>query len=191
MSFSEFYNNYICLNLNKYPNLEIDFEINKFLAVTLFGIIAAIIMINYLRSSVYLTASKLIRHEAIGEENAMTLSQLGLDLGRVKRCLQSNSQLRSIVARVGEEKLTYEEYKRRVAEHKKAKKRGSVFEKIDFSSARFYIKRDALNVARDLSFKNRSVILNTVLFCALSTIVVVCLIFLMPELLSWLNSLLA
>lgn len=191
MSLREFYTNYICLNLNDFPNLKLDFEINKFLSLTLIGVIAAIIMINYTRSAVYLTASKLIRHEAIGEENSKTLSELGINFGRIKRALRSGSQLKAVVGRVGEEVLTYEEYTERVNENKKSKNKSPIFEKIDFETARFYIKKESVNVARDLSFKSRSILLNTVLFCVLSVIVVVCLIFVMPEILGWLNSLLA
>ena len=46
MSFSEFYKNYICLNLKDYPNLKLDLEINKYLIATLLGLIIAIILIN-------------------------------------------------------------------------------------------------------------------------------------------------
>ena len=182
MSFKEFYDSFICLNLNQYKNLGVDFEINKFLIVALIGIIAAIIIINYIRSSMYLTVNKLIRHEAIGEENAKTVGELGINLGRVKRCLTSGSQLRTIVSRVGEVKLTYEEYIKSCKSKDKSKT------KIDFESAKFYINADKADEARELGLKSKSLILNTILFCVLSFVAVVCLIFLMPEILSLLNN---
>lgn len=187
MSFSEFYKNYICLNLKDYPNLKLDLEINKYLIATLLGLIIAIILINYMRSTVYLTVNKLLRHEAISEDSAKTLDELGINLGKVKRCLMSASQLKSIVAQVGETRLSYEEYREKVRENKKLKNKEPIFEKIDFENARFYIRKDQLNVARELSFKSRSIVLNTVLFCALTVVIMICLVFLMPEILNFIN----
>jgi len=191
MSLREFYEAYLCLNLKDFPNLKVDFEINKFLTIILFGIIAAIIMINYTRSAIYLTASKMIRHEAIGEENAKTLAELGLDNGRIKRCISTTSQLKAVISRVGEEKISYEEYIAREKERKKTRSKAPIIEKIDFATAKFYIKRDGVGAARELGFKSRSILLNTVLFCVLSVIIFVCLIFLMPEILRFLNNILS
>ena len=185
MSFKEFYDSFICLNLKQYKNLDVDFEINKFLIIALIGIIAAIIIINYIRSSMYLTVNKLIRHEAFGEQNAKTITELGINLKRVKRCLTSGSQLKTIISRVGEKKLTYEEY------IESCKSKAKLKNVIDFESAKFYINQDKSDEARDLGLKSKSLVLNTVLFCALSVVAVVCLIFLMPEILSFLNNFLA
>jgi DNA-directed RNA polymerase subunit N (RpoN/RPB10) len=140
-----------------------------------------------MRSSVYLTVNKLLRHEAISEESAKTLDELGINVAKVKRCLMSGSQLKSIVAQVGETKMSYEEYREKVRENKRLKKKEPVLEKIDFQTAKFYIRRDQINSARELSFKSRSVVLNTVLFCALTTTIMVCLVFLMPEILNLIN----
>lgn len=185
MSFKEFYDSFICLNLNQYKNLKVDFEINKFLIIALVGLVAAIIIINYVRSSMYLTVNKLIRHEAIGEENAKTVGELGLNLRRVKRCLASSSQLKTIISRVGEEKLSYEEY---IA---KCKSKDKTLDKIDFEIAKFYVIKEKTDEARELGLKSKSLVLNTVLFCVLSVVAVVCLIFLMPEILTLVNNIFA
>lgn len=185
MSFKEFYDSYLCLNLNEYKNLGVDFEINKFLIICLVGVVAAIIIINYVRSAMYLTVNKLIRHEAIGEENAKTVSELGLNIGRVRRCLSTSSQLKTIVSRVGEKKLSYDEYIALV----KSKKQSAL--KIDFDSAKFYINPEKKDDAREMGFKSRSVIINTVLFSILTLVIVVCLIFLMPEILSLFDNIFA
>lgn len=185
MSFKEFYDSFICLNLNQYKNLKVDFEINKFLIIALVGLIAAIIIINYVRSSIYLTVNKLIRHEAIGEENAKTVGELGLNLRRVKRCLASSSQLKTIISRVEEEKLSYEEYIAR------CKSKDKTLDKIDFEIAKFYVIKEKTDEARELGLKSKSLVLNTVLFCVLSVVAVVCLIFLMPEILNLVNNIFA
>lgn len=185
MTLIEFYEDFICLNLNQFENLKLNFEINKFLLVAMVGVICALIAVNYVRSSLYLTVNKLIRHDAIGEENAKTLTELGINIPRVKRLLSGGAQTKALIRRVGEVQLSYEEY----VDKMKKKERPS--ETIDFADARFYIDREAAPKAREISLKSNSLVLNTVLFCVLTVALFACLVLLMPTILGFINNIFA
>ena len=185
MDLQEFYKNYICLNLNQYEGINVNFEINKFLIIALVGVIAAIIVLNIKRSAVYLTVNKLLRHEAIGKENAKSLIEMGIDIFKVRSCLSEGSQIKVYVSRVGEEKLSYEEYIERM------KNKTLPSDKIDFAEEKFYIKSENVAKAREVALKSNSLLLNTILFCVLTFIVFTMLILLMPEILNVVNGMLA
>ena len=110
--FERFYNKYLCLNFSEYENLGVDFEINKFLLFLSLGLCIACIFINYTQATTSLILKKLLRFECFGEEKARSLESLGLSGNRaVKRALSKDSGLlRRIVRRLGEKKLSYEEY---------------------------------------------------------------------------------
>ena len=61
----------------------------------------------------------------------------------------------------------------------------------DFEIAKFYVIKEKTDEARELGLKSKSLVLNTVLFCVLSVVAVVCLIFLMPEILTLVNNIFA
>ena len=176
---------FFSVNLKDYENLKLDFEINKFILVAFIGVLIAIIISSIYRSSVYLLTSRLLRKEALGEDNAMTLSELGINLFRIRYVLSGNSRLKDIINRVGELKPTYEEY---VAQMKAKKKTP---DKIDFEEAKFYISLENTDKAKEIVLKSNTSVLNIILFCVLLFILTVALIILMPEILGWLNGILA
>ena len=184
-----FYKNYISLNLKDYSGIGIDLEITKLLFAFFIGMIAATIVINYNRASTSLVIKKLLRHEALTEESAKTLSELSANLFGVKMLLKSNGRIKRIIKRVGQQEYTYEEYMSR----KKKKDKGvdsNCFkeEKIDFISARFYISEDRITEANGIVDRSETSVINTVLFCILITAVFICLVFLMPEILNLINN---
>ena len=68
-----------------------------------------------------------------------------------------------------------------------AESKASPVAPIDFDVARFYVKKENVPKATDLTSKSSSLILNTVLYCVLTVAVFVCLVFLMPEILNLIN----
>ena len=109
--YDNFDKNYLSLNLNEYENIGMNLPIVKLILAVAVAFIVAIIIINYSKSNLYLMVKQLMRHGAMGEESAKTLSELKLnEIRGIKRALVNSSQMKSIVATVGEEKLSYEEY---------------------------------------------------------------------------------
>ena len=185
MTLFEIFKLFINVNLKDYPNLNVNFEINKFLVAVFFGVIAAIIISNIIRSTHILTVNKLLRHDCIGEDNAKTLGELGINRFRVRYVLSTGSKLKTIIGRSGEKKLSYEEYVSLMKQKK------SPEEKINFEEAKFYIKKDKVADATGIGVKSGSIIINTILFCVLAFILLVCLIILMPAILKIINGWLA
>lgn len=212
--YDNFDKNYLSLNLNEYENIGMNLPIVKLLLAVAVAFIVAIIIINYSKRNLYLMVKQLMRHGAMGEESAKTLSELKLnEIRGIKRALVNSSQMKSIVGTVGEEKLSYEEYlekKRAIREAKKAEDKGgffkrvgsvilgffytkdeALFSEIDFSAARFYIKEEGKGRASKIYNSSEITPLRTAFTCVFIGLFFVGLMFAMPEALNWINSLLA
>ena len=201
--FVAFYEDYISLNMKDYPNLGFDFEIVKVLLIAAVVLCVVFCVMDFHKKNAYLIIKQLMRHEAKNPESAKTLSELSLSENRaVRRSLASSSQIRSVVGRVGEKELTYEEYianEKRKKELKRAKralkKTGAenisvpVEEKTPMlDELRFYIKEERADYASKIYNGADISVLRTVLRCVLVVAVAVCFVFLMPELLSFINN---
>ncbi len=201
--FVSFYEDYISLNMKDYPNLGFDFEIVKVLLIAAVVLCVVFCVMDFHKKNAYLIIKQLMRHEAKNPESAKTLSELSLSENRaVRRSLASSSQIRSVVGRVGEKELTYEEYianEKRKKELKRAKralkKTGAenisvpVEEKTPMlDELRFYIKEERADYASKIYNGADISVLRTVLRCVLVVAVAVCFVFLMPELLSFINN---
>lgn len=201
--FVSFYEDYISLNMKDYPNLGFDFEIVKVLLIAAVVLCVVFCVMDFHKKNAYLIIKQLMRHEAKNPESAKTLSELSLSENRaVRRSLASSSQIRSVVGRVGEKELTYEEYianEKRKKELKRAKralkKTGGenisvpVEEKTPMlDELRFYIKEERADYASKIYNGADISVLRTVLRCVLVVAVAVCFVFLMPELLSFINN---
>ena len=212
--YDNFDKNYLSINLNEYENIGMNLPIVKLLLVVAVAFIVAIIIINYSKSNLYLMVKQLMRHGALGEDSAKTLGELKLsDKRGIKRALALSSQMRSIVSTVGEEKMSYEEYlekKKALQEAKRAENKGGFFKRlwaavvgffytrdeilfaeIDFSAARFYIKEEGKNRASKIYNSNDITPIRTAFTCVLVALFFIGLMFAMPEVLNWINSLLA
>ena len=184
MTLIEFYNKYFLINLNEFSNIGIDLEINKILFCFLIGIIVATVVVNYRNAGNVRLIRSLIRQEAFDEESAKTLTELNINNFNSKLSLKGEGKIAKIVKRVGAKELSYEEYKDAV------KSKDYEEEKIDFETARFYIKDDAKDQAKRISESNTTSVLNTVLFCVLLVTIYVFIMFLMPSILTFLNNIL-
>ena len=212
--YDNFDKNYLSINLNEYENIGMNLPIVKLLLAIAVAFILAIIIINYSKSNLYLMVKQLMRHGALGEDGAKTLSELRLSESRgIKRALAGSSQMRSIVAIAGEEKMSYEEYlekKRMLREAKRAEEKGGFFKRvwsavvgffytrdeilfaeIDFSAARFYIKEEGKNRASRIYNSSEITPMRTAFTCVFIALFFVGLMFAMPEILNWVNSILA
>ena len=172
---------YLSLNLNDYENININFEINKFILFCAIALCVVAFYVNYKRSMMVHIVKQLLRKNAIDEESAKTLAELKLDSSRgIKKAIFTSSQLRRLISIVGESRPTYEEY---VAAQKAKKKIDSP----DPTTVRIYIKAESLDRAKHIYNTYNVSIFNTLLTCALIIAFGVCLVLVMPELLTVIN----
>lgn len=192
----EFYRNYLSINLNDYENIGINFEISKVLFGILVGIIIASILVGWQRNSMLVLVKRLKRRDCISEDSAKTLDELGINSLGVRTLISTSSRVRRIVGRVGEKEYTYEEYTALMKKKNRKKKGDSEQEerlpsdKIDFSLSKFYLKDEQGEDTENILDKKNSSLLNTILMCVLLVSIYTILLFLMPDILEFINSLL-
>ena len=104
----DFYEKYFFINLNEYPNIGIDLEINLVLFGILVGALIATAILGYRKAAVATVVKALIRHESINEESAKTLSELHISSRAVMKVLGGDGRLSKIVSQVGKKEYTYE-----------------------------------------------------------------------------------
>lgn len=172
---------FLLLDLADYENIGIDLPIGAILL----GFCAVMIVFSfyyyYYRSTVSCICTRLLRAGAISEESGRNLKDLRLDgsVG-VKIALRGGGELGAIVKRVGEKKQTYEEY---ISE---SNKRGYKPERVDLSTAMFYIDPEKRDRAEGISSENHSV-LTPIIISAVLIIVLVAAVLFLPDLLSLIN----
>lgn len=182
-----FFKNFFWLNLKNYDNIKIDFPINAFLLVLTLAIAVASIVITLYRGGLQKLIKQLTRFLAHDENNARTLAELGLEKSFIIRlALSREGRLTRLVGRVGETVLTYEQALALSKEKKKQKP-----EKIDFETARFYIRPGKTDEAKNIIENYSASMLRTALYCVLVFAVYACVALLMPEILNFINSSLA
>lgn len=164
------------LNVNDVISGGPDIRINLIMLAITLGIIIGTVIMGIYKHYTVIILKQLIRHEAIGEANAKTLSELRLSDSRLlKYYLSHKGQITLIVGRVGEKQYTYEEM---VAMQKeKANKE----EKIDFSSAAFYIREDKANKASYVYENENPSVIRILLYCVIFLAIYFALAALMPE----------
>ena len=170
----------ILLNANDYFDTVFDVYVNIIIFILAISLCAAAFVINHHKTYTVNMIRQLLRRSATSEENAKTLGELRLsECKSLKRALSRDGQLTDIVKRVGERKLTYEEYVSLQKQKKLTK------EKIDFENARFYISSEGLERAQKLEQKENPSIPRTILICVLILALAVCIALFMPEILSF------
>ena len=177
-----FIKDFLFLNFNQYENIAINFPVG---AVILFLAVSASLLAFYLHfagSKSYSMYKQLFRHEAFDEGSAKTLSELRLDTSRLLRfLLSSKGELTRLVKRVGEKKLTYEEY---IASAKKKEKE----EKINFSEARFYICAEGKEKAKSILATSPPSIYKPIFVTAVFALILVLSVLFLPDLLAAINN---
>jgi hypothetical protein len=186
---SVFYKKYVELNLKDYFN--IDFPINKLVILLTLALIAASVFISYRQNLEATILKKLLRAEAVGDENAKTASELRLldNKGAIRLLSSPVGYLKTMVFRTGAGKLSYEEYiakekdlkKMPKWERKSAARLDSTF---NIETERFYLLPEAVEKAKRVFYKNTTSPLKTVLFSVMIAAVGTAIFFLMPTILS-------
>ena len=181
-AFSKYIKNCLMVDLADYFDIGMHFYINLFLLAIFIAFIGVSFATNHFRRSMYIAVKQLSRHNAVSEESAKTLSEIGLkDNKTVKRFLSGDSQLTAVVLRVGEKRYTYEEYLA-------AQKKGQIpKETVDFKTARFYLSEKAMpRVKRIMNSYNVSTV-QSVVFAILILFVYVGVSIIVPDILAMLG----
>ena len=176
-----FIKEFLFLNLSDYENIGIELPIGAILFGFCIVMIGFTFYYRYQRNAVSAICTRLLRADAVSEEKGRGLGELRLDgsLG-VKIALRGGGELGSIVKRVGEKKMSYEEY------ISATKKRGYKAEKVDFSTALFYIDPDRRDRAERLSSERHSALMPIIISAVLIAVLVIAMLFL-PDLLAMIN----
>ena len=182
MTLYEFYQKYFLVNLNDYSNIGVDLEISKVLFYFLIGIIVATAIINYRRSAMITMIKKLLRHEIYSEDDAKTLTELNINNFGTRLALNGKGRLSGIVKRAGEKEYTYEEYSALI------KSKNFKEEKINFEEAKFYLNKEKEEDAQRVLNVPAPTVINTLLFCILLIAVYICIIMIIPDILTLINN---
>lgn len=160
--YNNIWNDIILLNLKDFENIGIDFYINIFLFGLAFCICIFSVLFEINRGAISLALKQIIRHGAVGEQNAKTLSDLGLINNKlIKYSLTRKTSLSRMISRVGAPYFTYEEYMKLPPSEKKK------IGKFDIASAQFFIQESEVDNANKI-YKSYSFSLGRViLFCLL------------------------
>lgn len=204
--FIAFYEDYLCLNMKDYPNIGFDFEIVKVLLVSAIVLCVVFCVMDFHKKNAYLIIKQLMRHEARSSDSAKTLSELGLASSKPAKRALASPQLRSVVGRIGEKKMTYEEFleneklkkKRMLAKFGIGKKNAEKGEALEANASsatnedvRYYIMEERSAYASKIYNGADISVLRMILRCVLVMAIAVCFTMLMPELLSFANNIFA
>lgn len=139
----DFIVDFLLLDLKDFENFGISFPIGLFTTLFLLALSCACFVINYRKMYTTEVLRQLFRHESTSPENAKTLKALRLDRASIRSALSRSGHLTYLVRRVGEETLTYEQYR------SKKKNRTLKEEKINFSEAKFYLDPEKIKRAEN------------------------------------------
>ena len=175
----------ITLNVKDYLSGGPDLKINLFMLAITLGICIGTVIMGIYKCATAALLKQLIRHEAIGEKNAKTLLEMRLlERKLIKFYLSRGGQLTLLVGRVGEKTYTYEEM---VALQKKKEYKE---EKIDFSTAAFFIREQKEDRARHVYENENASPIRIALYCVLFIALYFCLAMLMPAILNLIEGIL-
>lgn len=185
MDLIRFYEKYVEINLKEYPNIGLDLPLGAILLVAFIAVLITTVIINYRRAILHLTVSKLLRYDAIGEENAKNLDALKINKRSVRLSLNSGGQFAKIIGIKGKQEYTYEEYTT-MMKNKTLKE-----EAVDYRTAELFVKEDSLPLAKRIVDMSSPSVLSTVLMCVLTVAIYVIILLLSPEILTLINNMLA
>ncbi len=173
---------YVFLNFNDYKNLNFNFPIGIILLLSAIALPFAIFFANHRRSVITTCAKQLIRHDALGEENAKSLKALRLSkIKSLKKMLLSGGKLSSMVKIAGYQKPSYEEYIKEIK--KKNKTKNSITE-----DTRIYLSEEMIKEAEEIASAGESPIWKPLLISIVSVAIIAILFIFMPEILELTNS---
>ena len=172
----------IFLNAKDYLGTVCNIHINLILCAIALALSVASFFINHHKTYNLAIIKALLRKEATTDDTAKTLAEIRLsDSWFLRRALSRNGQLTKIVKRVGAPEYTYDDYMALTNEEKKG-------ERIDFSTARFFIPEANVERAKLIREKENPTVFRTALLCLLIISVTVCLMLLMPAILNLISN---
>ncbi|MBR5449564.1 MAG: hypothetical protein IKV43_06200 [Clostridia bacterium] len=190
----EFYTRFFLINTNEYPNLGADLWINKVLFILLPIVVLIFIGYHLVRNNTFLIVKRLAKRNAMGEDSAKTLKDLGLADRKILRLMLSgDGQITRLVKRKGAPEYTYEEY---VAAQKRRKKGSSDTKedgscpcknKIDFDTAEFYLDGTQSDRIAKICEKYEVRPRDTVIMCVAIVVGFIIVMLLMHEILTALD----
>ena len=173
---------HVFLNFNEYSNLNFNFPIGFILILFALLFPIAVFLINHRKNTLALCMNQLLRHEAVGEENAKSLSALRLAKSKsLKKMLLSSGRLSSMVKISGYKKPSYDEYI-------KAKKEKKSILKPDIESAKIYLTKESFEDAEDIASVGVASIWKPIIISISGVAIITLLFIFMPNLLNLLNS---
>ena len=192
----EFYTRFFLINTNEYYNLGFDMWINIVLLVLMPIVVLIGVGYHLVRNNTFLVVKRLFKRNAISEDNAKTLGELGLgDKKILKWMLSGDGRITRLVKRKGAPVYTYEEY---VEAQKKGRKKKSADgtteetvvigkEKIDFETAQFYLDNEQTDRITKICDSYEVRPRNTVIMCIAIVVAFVIAMLLMHEILTGLD----
>ncbi len=176
MSFTK---NIFLVNLKDYPNIGIDLQISKLLFYIFVGLIVIAIVVNLRRATINLLIIKLLQEEILSKENAKTLTELDINNLGTRLLLSCNCCLSKIVL-IADNDYT----------EKESNKKSQIFKrkKINFDEVRFYLNNESLGDAQKIVDVPTPSVINTLLFCILLFGIYICIVLIIPELLTFINN---
>ena len=181
-----FFDKYLFLSVGDHIDGGGDFKINLFLLAITLGLCLAAFIVCYHKKYTYDVLRQLIRHNAINEDSAKTLTELRLHENKgLMRALCRRGQLTNMIKRVGAKNYSYEEF---VALQKK---KLPTEEKIDFTVAKFYIFEEQYDRAKRVYEREHPSYIRTVFSCVFLVAVFFILAFTMPMLLDFVDNMIS
>lgn len=167
----DLFKEYLFLNLGDYFE-GIDFPITIFLLSISVGICIACVLVAIHRTALARLIKALLRHEANSPESAKTLAELRIKPNFFTRgALSRRGILFHMVGMVGG------------FPHEREAEEGKKAEKIDFSTARFFIKPEGADRAVATAERGAPTVINTALGCILILMVFITLSLFVPGIL--------
>ena len=125
-----------------------------------------------------------VKSSRSSQEKAKTLTELHISAPIAAHiAFADTGRLGKIIKRVGEKEYSYEEYVKMQKEKQKP-------EKLDSKTTPLYIPEGKLDEAKRIFDRGAPTVLDSVLICVLLASLYVCLVFLMPTIVSLLNAML-
>ena len=201
MTFREFYQKILMLNIADYENLTLDLNINIVILALGIGIAIAVAASGVFRSTIFTLIKQLTRHEANSPATAKTLSSMSLTDKRFIRALSSLSQVKSMVAYVGEPaEIKNKKYHNKNALEDEATESGESANEnseekldngavaIDPDNTLFYLKESGSDRAKKVLERYDASFIGSIIFASVILVIAVCAMFLVPSILELLNS---
>lgn len=169
-------------NFSDYKNLNFNFPIGLIIIFLAIGFPIMVFIINHRKNTVAICIKQLLRHDAIGEDNAKSLSALRLSgMKTLKKMLLAGGQLSAMVKIANYQKPSYDDYI-------KARKEKKKIEKPDLDSAKIYLTEEGKERADDIAAAGVSSIWKPIIISLVGIIILAVLFVFTPDLLTLLNS---